>query len=152
MSQYLLIRRSPQGKITAHGGTVYRTVDHAAAAAKGSLISSGVAGSGNARLFGDALGRRPLGTIWGHPSGYDFRILAADFTDDGAPITPGARLLNYYDNEWGTIEPTQFMHGGLLSPGGIAFDGWYNFTRDKDGWECKLNGQRLAAKEIDHDQ
>lgn len=144
---YLLIRRSPKGVITAYGDT-YRTSGHAAAAAKGSLIGSGVAGSANGRLFADALARRPLGTIWGHPSGYDFRILGADFTEDGTPITPGAHLFNYYDREWGVITPEQFMSELLGSPGGKFFDGWYDFTRVGDDRPCKkLNGQRLAAKE-----
>jgi len=144
---YLLIRRSPKGVITAYGDCVYNDQSHAAAAAKGSLIGSGVAGSANARLFADALGRRPLGTVWGHPSAYDFRILAADFTNDGHPITPGLRVLDY-DRTWGTVSPDQFMDEGSMAPGGPHFDGWYYVQRDGDDRpRKKFNGPRLVVKD-----
>lgn len=147
MARYLLIRRTPLGKITAYGDT-HLTFIRAAAAARESLVGSEVAGTANARLFADALARRPLGTVWGHPSGYDFRILVADFTEDGAPITPGLRVFNYYDRTWGIIEPDQFMRGDMMGPGGEAFDGWYDFRKDgEERSSKKLNGQRLAVKE-----
>jgi hypothetical protein len=90
----------------------------------------------------------PVGSLWRHPSGYDFRILEAAFTEDGALITPGIRVFNYYDHEWGTIDAGQFMHEGDLSPGGKFFDHWYDFTREGESRSFKkLNGQRLATKE-----
>jgi hypothetical protein len=147
MPGLLLIRRSPLGKITAYGDTAYSSVEHAALAAKGSLIGSGVAGSRNARLFGDALGRRPVGTVWGHPSGYDFRILEAHHTSDRALITPSLRVLDY-DRRWGVVEPTQFMDEGIMAPGGQYFDGWYYIHCDGDDQPYKkFNGERLATKE-----
>jgi hypothetical protein len=145
---FLLIRRMPSGKIDAYREQTFPTLHHAAAAARGALIGAGLAGTARARLFADALARRPLATIWGHPSGWDFRILAADFTEDAAPITPGARLFNYYDRQWGTVLPDQFMAEGLLYPGGNAFDHWYDFARESDGHIAKFNGQRLASREL----
>lgn len=147
MSQFLLIRRSPLGKITAYGNTTYADVEHAALAAKGALVSSGVAGTGNARLFADALGRRPIGTVWGHLSGYGFRILPAHFTTDRAAITPGLRVLDY-DRRWGIVEPSQFMDDGMMAPGGQYFDGWYYVQRDGDERAYKkFNGERLITKD-----
>lgn len=143
---FLLIHRTPTGKITAQP-VPFTSFNRAAAACARILTGAGVAGSANARLFADAIARRPLGTIWGHPSGYDVRILAADFTEDGAPITPGARLFNYYDQAWGHVVASPFMAEGVLYPGGQFFDHWYDFARECDGWVHKLNGQRLATKE-----
>lgn len=93
-----------------------------------------------------SLATKPLAAIV-EGDGYRFRVLKADYTEDGQPITPGARLFNYYDRWWGTIDPAQFLADGMLSPGGKAFDGWYDITRDGDSWSCKLNGPRLSTKE-----
>jgi len=147
MPKFLLIRRKPTGEIDAPAHA-FNDTPHAARCAGLQLARDGAAGSVAARLFGDALGRRPIGTVWGHPSGYDFRILEAAFTEDGAPITPGMRVFNYYDHEWGTIDAGQFMHEGDLSPGGKFFDHFYDFTRENESRSFKkLNGQRLATKE-----
>jgi hypothetical protein len=146
--RYLLVYRTPVNTILAHP-TTFVTFGRTALAARTILIADGAAGSANARLFADALARRPLGTIWGHPSGYDFRILAADFTADGAAITPGLKVFNYYDRQWGVIEAGQFLRQDSLGPGGEFFDGWYDFLREGRIRPCKkLNGQRLATKEV----
>lgn len=142
---YLLIRRTPLGKIMSSGP--FTTIGHAAVAAARTLTGAGMAGSGNARLFADALAILPLGTVKAHLSGYDFRILAADYTEDGAPITPGLRVFNYYDQTWGHIDAAPFMAENPAGPGGKFFNGWYDFTKDGDDRSCKmLNGQRLATK------
>ncbi len=143
--KFLLIRRLPDGPITAHA-TPFDTISRAARAAGLCLFDNGAEVRTTAQKFGAELAAQPLGSIMEHRSGYVFRILAADFTEDGAPITPGARLFNYYDAVWGTVLPDQFMAEGILYPGGSAFDGWYDFARESDGWTYKLNGQRLAAR------
>lgn len=146
MSTYILVRRLPDGEIEAHT-TAFDTVGHAARAAALWLSGNRVAGSAAARLFGDALARRPIGTIWGHPAGYDFRILRADFTTDGAPITPGMRVFNYYDRWWGVVTLEQFMRESPIGPGGQYFNNWYAVARESDAYSTDLNGERLATKE-----
>lgn len=143
---YLLIRRAPDGTITSPD-TPYRTFAHAAAASAHFLTGQRLAGTAAARLFAQALARRPLGTVWGHSSGWDFRVLVPDLTEDGAAITPGRRLFNYYDREWGTVLPEQFMSETIGQPGDEFFDGWYDFARESDGHVRKFNGHRLATKE-----
>lgn len=147
LTRYLTIYRTPEGKIKAHP-TPLPSHGHAALATGRVLTVNAVCGSANARLFAGAMARRDIATVWGHESGYDFRILFADFTADGALIMPGMRVFNYYDREWGTIEPGQFMREDQLGPGGKLFDGWYDFIRDGDTRSFKkLNGERLAVKE-----
>lgn len=144
---YILIRRLPTGEIKAHL-TPFASIPKAAAAAGRCLADNGAADSAAARLFTSALAPRPLGTVWGHDSGYDFRILAADFTADGVAITPGLAVFNFYDRDWGVIEADQFLREDLSGPGGQYFDGWYDFRRDgEDRSYKKLNGERLATKE-----
>lgn len=146
MPAYLLIRRLPTGEIKSHT-TPFASINYAARTAALCLKDNGAAHSADARLFGDALARRPIGTICGHKSGYDFRIVTADFTADKVAITPGARLFNYYDRVWVTVVAEQFMFGKPTHPGGDAFDGWYDVARESDGYISLLNGERLATKE-----
>lgn len=143
---FLLIRRSPDGKITADA-RLHITFPHAALASAKNLVTGGYAGTANARLFAEALTRRPPGTIWGHPSGLDYRILCADFTADRVPITPGLRVLDY-DRRWGTVYPDQFMDDGMMTPGGEYFDGWYYVQSDGDDRPYKkFNGERMTTRE-----
>jgi hypothetical protein len=109
------------------------------------LIAKGVAGSAAARLFGDALARRPLGTIWGHASSWDFRILEADHTADNVLITPGLRVLDC-DRRLAVIDPAQFFDDSSCYPGGQYFDHWYYVTRDGEDRPYKrFNGERLTT-------
>lgn len=147
---FILIRRLPDDTIKAHT-TPFRTFAHAARAAGQSLQDSQAAGSAAARLFADALARRPLGTIWGHDSGCDFRILRAHLTTDAVAITPGLRVITN-DLKWGFVEPTQFMNeADSFGPGGEYFDdpregGWYLLTHEDGVPYAKFNGARLATK------
>lgn len=70
----------------------------------------------------------------------DARYRAAD----GAAITDGARLFNYYDCEWVTVriagtwaDPTSEFHQ--------HWDGWFD-TRSESGRAVPLNGERLAGR------
>jgi hypothetical protein len=144
---YTIVYRAPDHSIGSYDRP-FLTAVRAAAQARIILTSLKLAGTADARLFADALASRPIGTVWGHDSGYDFRVLEADFTVDNHVIRPGARLYNYYDAKWGTVLPDQFMAEDLLSPGGQYFDGWYNFAREEDGHVQKFNGERLASREI----
>lgn len=56
-------------------------------------------------------------------------------TEDGKTVRPGDRVYNYYDCEWGTINPQQ-------SP--YKRDGWFDFTSDA-GARRLLNGQRIST-------
>lgn len=145
-ARFILVRRLPTGEIKAPS-VAFVDIPRAAAAAAHILKNDAGVGSATARLFGDALGRRPVGTVWGHPNRNDFRILVADFTSDGIPVTPGLRVLDY-DREWGAVEETQFMCEELSTPGGQYFDNWYYVRRDGEtGAHKKFNGERLTTKE-----
>lgn len=144
-ARFILVRRLPTGEIKAHS-MPFVDINRAAAAAAHVLKDNAGVGSATARLFGDALGRRSVGTVWGHPNGYDFRILTADFTADAVMIIPGLRVLDN-DCEWGHVEATQFMSEGVTAPGGPYFDNWYLVQRDGETVaHKKFNGERLTTK------
>lgn len=128
---YILIHRDPSGTITAvdlsksvHTVT-YATPTHAARTA-GYLFSQL---PGQQRGMGGRVARnlhaRPVGGIlaaW--DTGHCFRILRADFTQDGIAITPG---LEVTENNLrpAIIDAAQFMETSDLMPGGQFFDRWY---------------------------
>ena len=142
---YLLIHRDAEGNITAPN-VPYKTFAHAARGAGMALERHKLAGSAAARNFASALARRPLGTIWGHGSGYDFRILRPDFTADGVAITPGLKVITN-DLKWGLVEPTQFMsEKDSFAPGGEHHDGWYLLTHEDGTLYAKFNGERLGIR------
>lgn len=146
-ARFILVRRLPTGEIGADS-VAFVDIPRAAAAAARILKDDAGVGSATARLFADALARRPVGTVWGHPNGYDFRILIADFTVDRVPIIPDLRVLDY-DYEWGAVESTQFMSEQLTAPGGQLFDNWYLVQRDgESAARKKFNGERLATKDV----
>ncbi len=71
------------------------------------------------------------------------------YTADGVEITPGLRVLDY-DHRWGVVTEEQFTDGGLLSPGGEYFDGWYYVRADEDlpdSRGTRFNGERLTTKD-----
>jgi hypothetical protein len=144
-ARFILIRRQTTGEITAPAVS-FESIPRAAAAAARLLVETGV-GTAAARLYANALARRPAGTIWGHPRGDNFRILIADFTSNNVPITPGLKVLDY-DREWGTVEETQFLAEEYGTPGGQYFDNWYYVRRDGDDRAYKkFNGERLTTKD-----
>jgi hypothetical protein len=144
-SGYLLARRLPDGRIKGNAFT-FTTFARAARAAGQCLYDNGAELRTTAQKFGVELAAQPLGTIWGHPSGYDFRILRADFTVNGAMITPGLKVRNYYDAWNGTVDPAQFFRESPLDPGGEHFNHWYDVTRDGDERPyTPLNGERLTT-------
>lgn len=145
MADCILIRRLPGGEITAHA-TPFVSARAAADAAARVLHDNAGVWAGDGQKFADALAAQPLGTILDHPSGYDFRILRADVTADGVAITPGLRVFNYYDRQWGTVCRHQFMRTAPLAPGGRFFEGWYDVAREGDGSVSMLNGERLAVQ------
>lgn len=71
-------------------------------------------------------------------------------TFDGVVITPGMRVYNYYDCEWGTIDARQFADGAgnphPTGPGGQYFNGWYDFVSEA-GIARRLDGSRMATRE-----
>ena len=64
--------------------------------------------------------------------------------EDGAPITNGARMFNYYDGYWVTIE-IKGTSADPASPHHETWDGWFYTKRDGGGRGPLLNGQRLAG-------
>lgn len=144
---FLLVHRTPSGEIASHPYP-YALLENAAAASARMITELGVADEESARLFAHALNLCPLGVIWGHPSGYDFRILEADLTADGALITPGLRV--QINDMWrGVVRPDQFMTEGLTEPGGRFFDGWYLVRKEgEDAPYAKYNGERMSTKGV----
>jgi len=148
---FILVYRTPQDeiKVYAHGDgdpTVYAFRVNATAVSYTVLTHAGVDYT-DAEIFRAKFTEQPTGTVWGHPTRYDFRVLAVDFTVDGVPITPGLRVLDY-DREWGTVEETQFLAEEYGTPGGQFFDHWYYVRRDgEDRARKRFNGERLTTKE-----
>ncbi len=66
-------------------------------------------------------------------------------TADGVAITDGARLWNYYDCEWVTVE---FGDSMSSSPTGQYWDGWFTVhgTTKRKG-RYTLNGERMSSEE-----
>lgn len=142
--RYLLIRRTPDRVIKAR--TLTFTGVRAAAGAAGQILhdNAGV-WEGDAQKFAAALTAQPVGVIWGHPSGYDFRILPAHFTADGIAITPGLRVITN-DLKWGTVEVDQFMNeADPFGPGGQHADGWYHLNHEDGTRYARFNGERLGT-------
>lgn len=145
-TSYLLIRRFPDGSIHSNTKPIRGRKTAASAAATILRMRAGEVYR-QASHFAAALARQPDGAIWGHASGYDFRMLVPDYTADGAAITPGLRVFNLHDREWGTIEPLQFMDQGLNSPGAPGFDGHYFFQKQDERYATrKFRGDRLSTQ------
>lgn len=147
MEKYILVRRRHDGAISAHAASPFDAVRWAARAAGIVLYERGAEPVlSTAQKFGATLGEQPLGTIWGHRSGDDFRILIADYTSDGVAITPGLRV---QDNnlKWGLVEAPQFFDDGMLMPGGQYFDHWYYVVRE-NGHRERFNGERLTTSAL----
>jgi hypothetical protein len=94
----------------------------------------------------DAPGTVALDTIVYNPaSNQNYRILTADFTSNGVPITPGLRVQEN-NKRLGTVDAAQFMNGGMLVPGGECFDHWYYVLRDDESRAVeRFNGERMRA-------
>lgn len=152
-TKYLLIHRNPSGRIAAvegpHSGGLFITHATAARATEKVLRRSGAEKNQKiARDFSLTFSRTPVGTLRGHGSGHDFRILPADFTADitPVPITPNLKVITI-DMEWVHIEPTQFMdEKDDFGPGGRFFDGWYLVVHGNGSRYNKFNGERLGTK------
>ena len=143
---YLLIYRDPKGHVSSVKSKPYRNFNHAVRAAGMTLLSRQVVGSAATQSFANALARRPLGTVYGHAAGHDFRILRADFTADGVAITPGLKVITN-DLKWGIVEPNQFMsEHDAFGPGGEYFDGWYLIVHEDGTLYAKFNGERLGIR------
>jgi hypothetical protein len=128
---YILIHRDPSGlvqcatRLSGPHPTTYATPTHAARSA-GYLFSQL---PGQQHGMGGTLARnlaaRPIGSIldaW--KTGHHFRILRADFTQDGITITPGLEVTEN-NLRRATIDAEQFMDTSDLMPGGSSFDRWY---------------------------
>ena len=135
---YILIQRDPAGLISAVDlaqsihPTTYATPTHAARTA-GYLFSQlpGQQRGMGARVTRN-LAARPIGGIlpaWN--TGHAFRILRADFTQDGIPITPGLEITEN-NLKAAVVDSAQFMDPGDLMPGGAHFDRWYYVTYPGD--------------------
>jgi len=64
--------------------------------------------------------------------------------EDGAPITDGARMYNYYDGYYVTIKISG-TSADPASPYHATWDGWYNTEREDGTRGPILNNQRLAG-------
>lgn len=149
-ARFILIYRTPTGEIKAYAHreepTLYVFPLNAALASYAVLAAAGI-DIADARLFAEKLSQQRPGTVWGHPTRYDFRVLHADFTVNNVAITPGLRVLDY-DREWGAVEETQFMAQEYTAPGGQYFDNWYYVRRDGEtSAHKKFNGERLTTRE-----
>lgn len=136
---YLLIHRSPSGKVAAHGGLFEEAEEAARASA---LYISG--DLGEATEFAVDFASKLTGCVAEHPSGCAFRVLKADVTLDGSPITPDLKV--YVNGWWGTVQAEQFMATDLLSPGSRFHDGWYLVYKENKPY-AKFNGERMAVTE-----
>lgn len=143
VTTYILVRRTPQGTVLAHRMPFPSVRDAARVAG---LVLSDNAGlkQAEAQTFSAQLAAEPIGTIGEHACGYAFRILAADFTDDGVLITPGLRVMTN-DLEWGSVGRDQFMRTSPMAPGGQHFEGWYSVELNDTGREKDFNGERLTT-------
>lgn len=65
--------------------------------------------------------------------------------EDGAPITHGAKMFNYYDGYWVTIE-IENTSADPESPYHETWDGWFYTTKEDGSRGPILNGQRLAGR------
>lgn len=139
---YLLIYRTPYKSITTPG-TVYTTMERAGRAAGLVLYDNASVPRSTAQKHGDKIASRPVGSVYVHDSGYDFRILRADHTANGIPITPGLRVVNN-DLKWGTVGRAQFMAEGASNPGGEHFLSWYDVDVDGHGRK-PFDGGRLTT-------
>lgn len=143
MAEYILIRVLPGGAVMHQPPQAQ--VRYAARSAGLCLYDNVGVVKATAQKFGAELSQKPIGAWLSHESGYRFRILRADHTVDGVALTPGMRVFNYYDHEWGTLPAEQFAADGMLNPGGECFNGWYDFVSE-DGVTRLLNGERLSTR------
>lgn len=135
---YLLIHRSPSGQIAAHGAVFDEAED---AARTATLYLPGELDTVN--MFVDDFALKLTGAVAEHPDGYSFRVVRADFTSDGIPITPDLKV--YISNEWwGTVAAEQFMVTDLFSPGSRFHDGWYLVCKS-GAPHAKYNGERMQT-------
>lgn len=139
---YLLIRQTPFMVVTAHP-ELFETPADAGAAVADVLRSYANVTRAKALKDGYGFAKVDVGDIYEHPSGYKFRVIPVDFTDNGKPIVPGLRVLNT-DMRAGAVCRAQFMATGLLAPGGQHFDGWYFVDLDGGG-RTKFDGGRLTT-------
>lgn len=129
-------------------GELYASVEDAAEAIGGSLEVHGLPEHEAARLARFAAGCQ-VGSIVSHRKLPDllYRILEADFTSNGRPITPGLRVEDY-DRRTGVVESAQFMDDGMMTPGGRYFreHPWYYVLRDgEDRSHRQFDGSRMRA-------
>lgn len=108
------------------------------------LVERGMQARAAARFAYGVAGCR-IGVVHHAPEAPDayYRILTADLTSNGTPITPGLRVLDY-DQRKGHVVAPQFMATSALAPGGEYFDGWYYVEAD-EGSTRLFNGSRLKA-------
>ena len=140
---YLLIRRTPFMVVTAHPNLFDDPADAASVVAD--VLRNNVPMlKAPAEQDGEEFAKVPVGDIFEHPSRYQFRLIRADFTDNGKAITPGLRVLNN-DLKQGTVCRAQFMQSGELAPGGRHFKGWYDVDVDGGGGRSPFNGERLTT-------
>lgn len=139
---YLLIRQTPFKVVTAHRNLFEDAADAASAVAD-TLRNYTSMTRGAAEQDGREFAKLAVGEIFEHPSGYRFRLIPANFTDNGKPITPGLRVLNN-DLRQGTVCRAQFMQTGDLKPGGQLFIGWYDVDVDGGG-RTSFDGGRLTT-------
>lgn len=144
---YILVRRTPAGLICAHTAAFDGYIRAARTAGQVLYNNGAVKTKAAANAFSEALRKQPIGTIWGHPSGYDFRILRADFTTDGVAITPGLRVITN-DFRWGLVEATQFLSESSVAPGGQFFDHFYLLNDETDRYPyARFDSERLSTKD-----
>lgn len=139
---YILVRRAPLGSVMAHD-IPFDTVDDAGRAVTTILLGQPSVTKEAAVNYARELTGLPLGTIVKHSTGYEFRILAADYTADGKLIHPGLRVLNT-DMKAGAVSRSQFMRLAPFAPGGEFFEGWYDVAVDGVG-KKSFNGERLTT-------
>lgn len=126
------------------GGLTFAEIGGATEAIERDLVERGMQPREAARFTYGVAGCR-IAVVHHAPEAPDmyYRILVADLTSNGVPITPGLRVLDY-DQRKGHVVAPQFMATSSLAPGGEYFDGWYHV--EADGGSTRLfNGSRLKA-------
>lgn len=141
-NHFLLIRRTPHMVVMAYP-TLFEDPADAGNAVADVLLNYTSLTRPAAQRDGREFAQLEVGEIFEHPSKYQFRVIRADFTGNGKPITPGLRVLNN-DLRQGTVCRAQFMRTGDLAPGGRGFIGWYDVDVDGGG-RTGFNGERLTT-------
>ena len=140
---YLLIRRTPFHVVTANPN-LFEDAAEAGSAVADVLQNNTPLTRVAAEQEGREFAKLAVGEIFEHSSGYQFRIIRADFTYDGKPIVPGLRVLNN-DLRKGAVCRAQFMRDSPLAPGGKDFLGWYDVAVDGGGGWGPFNGEHLTT-------